>query len=77
MACPRPLRPKERDLLELVLPVDRPGYRAIREVEATADRFGITVREPFEGQIDVEPAPEVPRSGGPLSILLNLFRKRH
>ncbi len=102
MAFPRPLRPKERDLLEFVLPVDRPGYRAIRDevsrllvigegrrgegnfvlgeagrepdfsmplrpviahgmVEATADRFGVTVREPFEGQIDVE---IVSRGGG-------------
>lgn len=102
MPFPRPLRPKERDLLEFVLPVDRPGYRAIRDlvsrlrvigegrrgpgnivlggegeepdfscplrpviahgmVEATADTFVITVREPFEGQIDVE---IVSRSGG-------------
>lgn len=28
---PRPLRPKERDLLEFVLPADRPGYRRYRE----------------------------------------------
>ena len=102
MAFPRPLRPKERDLLEFVLPVDRPGYRAIRGevermlvigegrrgqgnfvlgeagqepdfsyalrpviaygmVEATAESYGITVREPFEGQIDVE---IVSRAGG-------------
>jgi len=27
---PRPLRPKERELLESVLPIDRPGYRAVR-----------------------------------------------
>lgn len=88
--------------MEFVLPVDRPGYRAIREealrkavigegrrgegnvvlgdpgqkpdfsfplrpviahgmVEATADRFVITVREPFEGQIDIE---IVSRAGG-------------
>lgn len=102
MPFPRPLRPKERDLLEFVLPVERPGYRAIRDlvsrtrvigegrrgpgnivlggegqepdlsyplrpviahgiVEATTDTFVITVREPFEGQIDVE---IVSRSGG-------------
>ncbi len=102
MDFPRPLRPKERDLLEYVLPVDRPGYRAVRGelsrllvigegrrgqgnfvlgeagrepdfsfplrpviahgmVEATTDIFGITVREPFEGQIDVE---IVSRAGG-------------
>ena len=30
MEYPRPLRPKELDLLETVLPVDRPGYRALR-----------------------------------------------
>ncbi|HMK38677.1 MAG TPA: hypothetical protein VK569_04995 [Bacteroidota bacterium] len=30
MEYPRPLRPKELDLLETVLPVDRPGYRAVR-----------------------------------------------
>lgn len=28
---PRQLRPKERDLLEFVLPSDRPGYRAYRQ----------------------------------------------
>jgi len=102
MTFPRPLRPKERDLLEFVLPVDRPGYRAIRDqvarllvigegrrgegnfvlgeaghepdismplppviahgmVEATTDQFGVTVRAPFEGQIDVE---IVSRGGG-------------
>ena len=31
MEHPRPLRPKELDLLETVLPVDRPGYRALRD----------------------------------------------
>jgi hypothetical protein len=31
MEYPRPLRPKERDLLESVLPDDRPGYRRYRE----------------------------------------------
>ncbi|MEW6509327.1 MAG: hypothetical protein AB1428_00050 [Bacteroidota bacterium] len=31
MGYPRPLRPKERDLLESVLPNDRPGYRRYRE----------------------------------------------
>ena len=30
MEYPRSLRPKELDLLETVLPVDRPGYRALR-----------------------------------------------
>ena len=30
MEYPRPLRPKELDLLETVLPVDRPGYRPYR-----------------------------------------------
>lgn len=102
MPFPRHLRPKERDLLEFVLPVERPGYRAIREVlagmlvigegrrgegnivlgpadaipdasqpltpviaygvvETTAESFGITVREPYEGQADVE---IVSRAGG-------------
>jgi hypothetical protein len=28
---PRPLRPKERDLIDWVLPLDRPGYRQIRD----------------------------------------------
>ncbi len=31
MEYPRPLRPKELDLLETVLPVERPGYRALRD----------------------------------------------
>ena len=31
MEYPRPLRPKELDLMETVLPVDRPGYRALRD----------------------------------------------
>ena len=31
MEYPRPLRPKELDLLETVLPVDRPAYRAVRD----------------------------------------------
>jgi hypothetical protein len=32
MVYPRALRPKEQDLLESVLPVDRPGYRQYREL---------------------------------------------
>ncbi|HTY59976.1 MAG TPA: hypothetical protein VMF59_14235 [Bacteroidota bacterium] len=31
MEYPRPLRPKELDLLETVLPVDRPAYREVRD----------------------------------------------
>jgi len=31
-AFPRALRPKERDIIESVLPVERPGYRALREM---------------------------------------------
>lgn len=32
MVYPRMLRPKEQDLLEAVLPLDRPGYRQYREL---------------------------------------------
>lgn len=32
MMYPRTLRPKEQDLLEAVLPLDRPGYRQYREL---------------------------------------------
>src|SRR5512143_1045403 len=92
---PRNLRDKERDLLESVLPPDRPGYRRYREaletmqvigegrrgpgnlilgmpggepdvtsplppvvaygvVEATQDRYTVTVRELTGNQLDVE-----------------------
>ncbi len=37
---PRPLRPKERDLLESVLPPDRPGYRRYRDLLETMQVLG-------------------------------------
>jgi hypothetical protein len=37
---PRALRPKERDLLESVLPPDRPGYRRYRELLETMQVIG-------------------------------------
>lgn len=65
---PRSLRPKERDLLELVLPTDRAGYRRYRELIGGMIVIGEGRRGP--GNYVLGDPGDVPDLGGPLAPVL-------
>ena len=64
MEYPRPLRPKELDLLETVLPVDRPAYRAVRTRLESMTVLGEGRRG--EGDIMMGLPGDTPDTGSPL-----------
>src|ERR1700690_798280 len=64
MEYPRPLRPKELDLLETVLPVDRPGYRALRDRMESMTVLGEGRRG--EGDLMLGIPPDAPDTVSPL-----------
>jgi hypothetical protein len=63
-AFPRPLRPKERDLLESVLPMDRPGYRHYRELLERMEVLGEGRRG--AGNLVLGAKGDLPDPGAPL-----------
>ena len=65
---PRALRPKEREIIESVLPVDRPGYRALREKIGTMVVLGEGRRGP--GNIILGHPPAAPDLWSPLSAVV-------
>lgn len=65
MSYPRPLRPKERDLLETVLPEYRPGYRRYRELLAAWSVIGEGRRG--EGDLILGREGDLPDVTSPLS----------
>jgi len=62
---PRPLRLKERDLLEAVLPPDRPGYRRYRELLEQMTVLGEGRRG--TGNIVLGYPPDIPDASVPLA----------
>ncbi|MGB6120712.1 MAG: hypothetical protein WBG80_02295 [Bacteroidota bacterium] len=67
-AFPRALRPKERDIIESVLPVYRPGYRDLREMIGRMVVLGEGRRGP--GNIILGFAPDDPDLSSPLSSVV-------
>ena len=67
---PRALRRKERDIIESILPVDRPGYRTLRETIGRMVVLGEGRRGP--GNIILGYAPGSPDFSFPLSPVVAL-----
>jgi hypothetical protein len=65
MSFPRPLRAKERDLLETVLPGERPGYRRYRELLSSLTVIGEGRRG--EGNLVLGGEGDAPDLASPLS----------
>jgi hypothetical protein len=65
---PRSLRVKERDIIESVLPVDRPGYRDLRETIGKMVVLGEGRRGP--GNLILGYAPDVPDVSSPLASVV-------
>ena len=67
-AYPRPLSPREREWLEWILPSERPGYNAYRQIILGLSVIGEGRRG--EGELILGPAGELPDFSMPLPAVL-------